>query len=540
MSKVDGGDLVVRSLKQEGVKYIFTLAGTQTEAIYDACIDGGIRLIDARHEQAAVHMADGWSRVTGSPGVALLSAGPGVTHGISGVANAFEAASPIIVIAGRSPMGQSEMGSFQEINQVALMRSITKWATTVYETTRIPEFISTAFRHALAGRPGPAYLDIPKDIVEKEVEEGEVSFPTGYRTTARVQGDPALVREAVNLLLDAERPLVIAGSGAWWSQAGETLEHFIEAGQLPLFLTGMARGCVREDHPLCFGSARVGTRQADVVMVIGTRFNYRLGYGRPPLFNPDAKVIQVDIDGGEIGRNRPVDIGIVGDARAVLSQMIEEVGSRRRKQLPWIEELRSQAKSKRQEFEAELTSDAVPIKRLRLCKEIGDFLDRDATIVADGGEIAIWASTILKSYLPGHWLDHMPMFCLGVGIPFGIAAKLARPDKQVLVVTGDGSFGVNAMEFDTAVRHNIPIVTVISNDGAWGAIKHGQEATYGRVVGTELGYKRYDKIVEALGGYGEYVESLEGIRPALERAFASGLPACVNVIIDPTSSMGGA
>jgi len=539
MGIVSGGRLLVKALKNEGVENIFALSGMHINSIFDACIDEGVRIIDTRHEQAAAHMAEGWARVTGKPGVCVVTAGPGVTDAITGAAVALQSASPAIIIAGRSTLTEFDKGSLQEMEQVPLMKLVTKWARTAYETKRVPEYVSMAFRHACGGRPGPVFLDIPNDVLDREMEEEQVSFPTGYRTETRPAGDPVLIERAVDLLLAATKPVTIAGSGVWWSPASQELQEFIEFMKLPLILTQMGRGSVPEDHPLCFGPTRVGTREADVVLVIGTRLNNTLAYGQPPLFNPEGKWVQIDIEASEIGHNRAIDIGIVGDAKAILKQMLEGARDRTkaREESPWVEECRAYANSRRQRIEADLTSSNVPIHPLRLCQEIKDFLDRDATIVVDGGDISAWGPTVLRVYHPGHWLDVGPFSGLGPGIPFGIAAKLARPDKQVLTLVGDGTFGLNGMEFDTAVRHKIPFVTVIGNDGAWGMIKHRQEITYGqdRVIGTELGFTRYDRMVEALGGHGEYVKQPEEIRPALERAFASGLPACVNVETNPAA-----
>ncbi|MBA7675186.1 Acetolactate synthase large subunit IlvG [subsurface metagenome] len=373
--------------------------------------------------------------------------------------------------------------------------------------------------------------EFPTDVLGAEVEEEEVTFPTNYRTTARVQGDPTLVKKAVDLLLGAERPVVIAGSGVWWSRAEKELQELIELIKLPLILAQMARGAIPEDHPLCFGPTRVGTTQADVVLLVGTRLNYGLNYGRPGLFSRDGKWVQVDIEPTEIGRNRPIDVGITGDAQAVLKQMIEEARDRckGREELPWIEECREYVKGRQEALEVDLHSNSIPIHPARLCREIRDFIDRDAIIVMDGGDTTVWGAGILKGYEPGHWLDNGPTGSLGVGIPFAMAAKVARPDKQVILLHGDGSFGLNAMEFDTMVRHNIPVVCVICNDEAWGMVMHGQQAIgEDRVIGTKLGFRPYDKMVQALGGYGEAVEKPEDIRPALERAYASGLPACIN------------
>ena len=529
MAEINGGRLVAKVLKQEGVECIFGLSGGHIDSIFQGCLDEKIRVIDTRHEQAAVFMAEGWARVTGKPGVAVVTAGPGVTNAVTGLWNALERASPIIVFGGRSPLKEFEWGSLQDMDSLSLAQTVTKWARAGYETKRVAEYVSMAFRQALGGRPGPTYLEFPVDVLGAKVAEEEVTLPKNYRTTARPQGDPTLVKEAVDLLLGAERPLVIAGSGVWWSQAAKELREFIELTKIPL---GRGQGSVPADHPLCVGATRVGTKDADVVFLLGTRLNFMLGFGRPPVFSENSRWIQVDIEPTEIGRNRPIDIGIIGDAKAVLKQMIEEARDRcqGRKELPWVEECREQLKSQQEQFEPLLNSDSVPVHPARLCKEIRDFIDREATIVVDGGDISVWGFLSLKSYKPGHFLGVTPSGTLGVGTAFAMAARLARPDKQVLLLSGDGSFGLNGMEFDTMVRHKLPIVCVISNDGAWGMVKHEQQAKGpDRVIATELGFVRYDKMVEALGGYGEAVERPEDIRPALERAFASGRPACINV-----------
>ncbi|MFH1382082.1 MAG: thiamine pyrophosphate-binding protein [Chloroflexota bacterium] len=532
MAKVTGGRLAVKALKKEGVKCVFTLCGGHIDPILQACLDEQVRVIDVRHEQAAAFAAEGWARATGKPGVALATAGPGVTNMITGMWNSFECLAPVILFGGRSPLAEFELGSLQDMDSLSLVQSVTKWRRPGYETKRIPEYVSMACRQAISGRPGPAYLEFPHDILAAEVDEEGVIFPVSYRTTARPQGEPGQIKEAVNLLLKAKKPVVIAGSGVWWSRAGAELREFIELVKLPLTLIQMARGAVPEDHPLCFGPTRVGTKESDVVLLIGTRLNYGLNFGRPGLFSGEGKWIQIDIEPEEIGRNRPIDIGIVGDAKAVLRQMIEEARDRckGRQEPPWLEECRQYVSSRQKQLEVEMHSDSMPIHPARLCREIRDFIDRDATIVMDGGDATIWGAAVFKSYEPGHWLDNGPTGCLGVGVPFALAAKVARPDKQVLLLQGDGSFGLNGMEFDTMVRHNIPVVCVICNDEAWGMVLHGQLACgENRCVGSRLGFRPYHKMVEALGGYGEVVEKPAEIRPALQRAFASGLPACINV-----------
>jgi len=536
MAKIDGGRQVAKVLKQEGVEYLFALCGGHVDSIFQGCVDEGIGVIDARHEQAAVFMAEGWARATGKPGVAAVTAGPGVTNAVTGLWNASGNGIPLVLFGGRSEMSNFEKGSLQDMDSLSLMATVSKWARAGYDSKRIGEYTSMAFRHALGGRPGPAYLEFATDVLDTEVEEDEVTIPRDYRPTVGPAGDPVLVKEAVDLLLSVDRPVVLAGAGVWWSQAAKELREFVDLTKIPVsIISGTAQGCVPEDHPLyeqgsCFG--------ADVVLLIGGRLDFRLGFGRP--YREDGRWIQVDIEAAEIGRNRNVEIGIVGDARTVLKQMIEEARPRcqGREESDWVRQVRDDLKGRRLQRDAAADTDDVPVPYARLGKEIADFIDEDATLVADGGVIAgVGAAYVMKRH-PGHFLSTgTPTGTLGVGPSFAIAAKLARPDKQVLLISGDGSFGLNAMEFEIMVRHKLPVVCVIGNDGAWGMIKGGRQMRGKTLAGTELGFVRYDKVVEGLGGYGEAVESPEEIRPALARAFASGLPACINV--RSTSPMSG-
>jgi acetolactate synthase-1/2/3 large subunit len=531
MSEVDGGTLVAKALKAEGVKYLFVLWGFHIAPIIEGCEREGIRIIDTRHEQAAGHAAEGWARVTGQPGVAAVIAGPGVTDVVTAVANAFQAGSPMLVIGGRSPLNSFDKGTLQELDHIPFMKPITKWARTVFETRRLPEYVSIAYRHALAGRPGPVFLECPIDVLWTQVNESEVFFPepAKSRAASNTPGNPDQIKAAAKLLATSRTPVVIAGNTVYWSQASRELRQFIEALNAPVFLNGMGRGCISADHPQFFVySRRFALSQADVAVLIGTEIDFRLNYGSPPLFNPKGKVIQIDIDPTEIGHNRNIDVGIVGDAREVLHQLLTELGKKRMPQrTAWLEKVRVSEAERVKALEPLLSSDAVPIHPLRLLKEVCDFLERDAIIVGDGGDIVSFAAQVLKTHYPGHWLDTGKLGCLGVGTGFAMAAKLAKPDKQVLIVHGDGSFGLNGMEFDTMVRHNIPVVSVIGNNRAWMPIVDGDPG-----LARHLGWARYDKMVEALGGHGEFVERPEQIRPALERAFASGLPAAVNVMID--------
>jgi len=535
--KLDGGSLVGKALKKEGVQCLFGLWGDHMTPAWRGCQEEGIRLVDVRHEEAAGHAAEGWARVTGRPGVAMVTAGPGVTNIFTALANAFYSGSPMLVLAGRSPINSNEKSPLQEMDHLEFVRPVTKWARTVYETKRIPEYISIAFRHALAGRPGPVLLELPMDVLYAPVEETDVIFPepARSRTSSAVPGNPELVRKAAEWLRKAERPAIIAGNTVYWSQAAAELKQFIETLQAPTYLNGMGRGCISPDHPLFFTySRRFAFSQADVTLLIGTAIDFRLNYGEPPFFHPETRVIQIDIDQTEIGHNRPVDIGIMGDTREVIRQLLAELNSAGMKDRSgWLKKVRDHEQQKEQGFSSFLNSDATPIHPLRLLKEVRDFLNPDAIVVGDGGDIVSSAARILKIHHPGHWLDPGRLGCLGVGTGFALAAKLARPDKQVLIIHGDGAFGFSAMEFDTMVRHRIPVVSVIGNNLGWSSVPPGSKPP-----ARCLGPVRYEEVVKALGGYGELVEKPQQIRPALERAFACGLPAAINVMIDTTIGYG--
>lgn len=535
MARIDGGDLVARTLKAEGIDAIFTLSGSHIQNIYDGCLDEGIRVIDTRHEQTAAHAADGWGRINRKPGVAVVTSGPGVTDAVTGVATAFQTGSPMVLIGGRAPLNTDGMGNLQEMEQVALLKPITKWAGTVYETKRIPDAITTAFRQAMSGRYGPVFLEIPSDVLFGWVEEDEVVMPEHYRVEQRVQADPIAGRQAAAALARAERPVIMAGSAIYWSEAWDALRDLAEAVQAPTYLNALGRGCLPPDHPLFFNRSRkAALAQADVILTLGAPLDFRLGYGRG--FNPQATLIQADIDGSALGRNRGADIGLIGDARAILEQLRGALDARPRGMGAWLEGLRQQEEQAARAREPLLRSDAVPIHPLRLCAEIAQFVDEHTLVVGDGGDIVANAAGVLPISRPGQWFDPGPLGTLGAGPGFCLAASVSRPGQRVLQVMGDGSFGLNGFDLDTFVRFGFPVVTVVGNDRQWGQIVVNQRKMYGpeRLVGTLLGPNvRYDRVVQAMGGHGEFVTEPDQIRPAIERAFASGKPACVDVVMDP-------
>ncbi len=531
MAKTSGNDLVVKSLKDEGVDTVFYLTGGPMVDVASRCIEIGFRSVDVRHEQAAAMAAHSYSRVLGKPGVCFAASGPGATNLITGVGNAFLDAVPVVALGGASALSQSGMGAFQEMDQVGMFKPITKWSERVMDVRRVPEIINKAFRVATGGQPGPVYIDLPGDVLYREVDENEVRFPKKPHSVPRVSGDPDLIKRAIALLKDAKRPIVITGTGILWSGAMEELKQFVEMSGIPFYTTPQGRGVIEEDHKLSFlGARNQAWKEADVVLFVGTRLNFIVGFGLPPRFAEGVKIVQVDISDEEIGRNRPVDVGIVGDAKMVLQQLTKEGRDvfHGRKELAWIDTLRGYDKRATEKSQALLNTDQTPIHPLRLCKEVRDFMDRDAIIVVDGHEILNFARQSIPTNAPGHRVNAGPNGCMGVAVPFGLGAKVAKPNTQVIVLSGDGSFGMNGMEIDTMIRHNIPAIIVISNNGGWAGAGV-------MTAGRDLGYSRYDKMAEVFGAYGEYVERAQDIRPALERAVKSGKPAVVNVVTDPSA-----
>jgi acetolactate synthase-1/2/3 large subunit len=531
-----GGMLIAKMLKREGVEVVFTLSGGHIASIYDGCIREGIRVVDTRHEQAAVHAAEGWAKVTRTPGVALLTAGPGVTDGITGIANAYLNGSPLLIFGGAAPVEQWERGALQELPMVDVLRPITKWSRTVMQTKRLAEYTAIAFREATSGRHGPVFLECPMDVLNNFVDADDGLLPApGYRTPARALGDPAEVERAAALLQKAERPVIFAGSTVWWDDASAALRPLAEKLQAPAFLNGSGRGSLPPDHPLFFSLARrAALSGSDLVLLVGTKLDFRLGYGRPPLIPADVRLVWLDTRPEDIGVNRGADVGIPGNVGAVMEQLTAALGSAASHE-SWLASLREKEAAALEAEEASMCSDAEPIHPLRLCRELRDALDHDAYVIGDGGDIVSYGARVISAWEPGHWLDAGPMGTLGAGTGFAIATKLAHPKRQVAVLFGDGAFGLNGMEFETMVRHNLPVVGVIGNDGLWAQIYHTQKLLLGHGTAGELSPGiRYDRMVEAFGGYGELVTRPQEIRPAIDRAFAAGKPACVNVLTDPS------
>ena len=535
MGYMHGGKVVARALRNENVPFVFTLCGGHVMSIYDGCLDEGIGVIDTRHEQTAGHAADGWARVTGQPGVAIVTAGPGLTDAVTAVASAHRAQVPMVIIGGQGPRVFVDMGSLQDMNHVELMRPITKWSVSVPTAKRLGEYVATAFRKATTNVPGPVFLEMPLDLLFEQVDESEVVFPTQYRTDAGIAGDPRAVERAFALLKSAERPMAIVGSQYWWSKRREAYPKFVETFGIPIYVNGAARGSLPPGHPYFFQQTRKDAlKNADVLLIFGTPLDFRIGYGRESHINPKAKLIHVDLDGNEPGRNRGCEVGIIGDTGLVMEQLTELAeaeGYSKALAQGWVGELRKREDDKWEKMQPSMNSDANPIDPLRACKEIDSIVDDDTIIVGDGGDFVGTAAYTVKPRRPGQWLDPGPLGTLGVGPGYAMAAKLARPKSNVIILYGDGAFGLHAMEFEAMVRQKINVVGIVGNDAGWSQILRGQEQLYGpdRTPATKLAYTRYDQVVEALGGHGEHVERAEEIRPALERALAAGKPALVNI-----------
>jgi acetolactate synthase-1/2/3 large subunit len=545
MGQITGAELVVRALRAEGVDTVFTLVGDHILPICDVAVDRGIRFIDTRHEAAAVHMADAYARIKGAPSVAMTTGGPGHANAIPGLALTALAESPVVHISGRPEIAQEGMSASQELDQVGMAAPVTKGSWIVRDTRRIPEFIALAFRTAMSGRPGPVHLTIPIDLQEEAVDEGSVwAYPPPMtRHVGRAPGDPQLVEQAIALLERAERPVVVAGAAARFGVDGAALQRLIETIQAPLFTVEHARGLVSDEHPLVLGYADGALNEAarafgraDVVLLLGKKLDFRIGFGRPPAIAADAKVIQVEPTPAEIGRNRGVDVGILGDIGVVVAQLAAAAQGRTWRPRAWVDELRAARQAQLERFAALAAEPSTPLHPMHVVEALRPRLTAQTILVYDGGDFVQWGRATLPARAPGRWLRLGPLGHLGAGLPFGLAAKVACPDDPVIVFHGDGGLGFYFMEFDTAIRHRLRVSVIVGNDSAWGIDRQFQIAYYGRPVGTDLRPVRYDRLVAELGGHGEHVEDVGQLGPALDRALASDRVSCVNIAVQRVRS----
>jgi acetolactate synthase-1/2/3 large subunit len=537
---ISGGHLVAKALRAEGIDVIFTLCGGHIIDIYDGCIDEGIRIIDVRHEQVAAHAADAYARVTGRPGCAVVTAGPGTTDAVTGVANALRAESPMLLIGGQGALNQHRMGSLQDLPHVDMMRPITKFASSVVTTERVADMVSMAFREALAGAPGPAFLEIGRDILDGRVAVERAILPqTGqYRASTTSIGDPADIERLADILVAAERPCVLLGSQVWTCRGADAAIELARTLNVPVYMNGAARGTLPPGDPHHFHQTRrYAFSNADAIVIVGTPFDFRMGYGKR--LSHDATVVQIDMDYRTVGKNRDVSLGLVGDVGAIMAAVTQAASGRTdngaRKREPWLETLRAEETRMREERMPRLLQDTVPIHPLRLAHEINEFLTDNTLFIGDGGDVVTFSGGVVQPKGPGLWMDPGPLGTLGVGVPFALAAKAARPDLEVVGLFGDGALSLTGWDFETMVRFNLPFIGVVGNNSYMNQIRYGQIQKYGSErgdIGNKLGDVPYDKFAEILGGYGEEVREPDQIRPALERAREAGKPALINVWID--------
>ncbi len=528
-----GGRLIARRLKARGVSKLFTLSGGHLFSIYDGCREEGIEIVDVRHESTAAFAAEGWAKVTREPGVCALTAGPGVTNGMSAIASAQANHSPMVVLGGRAPAGRWGMGSLQEIDHVPFVRPLTKLAATPESPAEIPGLVDEAFTTALEPHGGPTFVDFPMDYVFMEAAEPE-GMAEGLPARARGGAGGASIERAAELLKGAERPVIMAGTDLYWGHGEEALVELAQTLRIPVFLNGLARGCVPADHELFFSRARgQALKGADVALVVGVPMDFRLGFGGS--FGEETEIVVVDAAEPERPHPRAVAAECYGSIAATLGDLRAAAGGKAPASERWIADLRAAESERREGERAEREDDRGPLHPMRLYAELATVLDRDAIVIGDGGDFVSYAGKVVESFQPGCWLDPGPFGCLGTGAGYALAAKLAKPERQVVLMLGDGAFGFSGMEFDTLARHGVNVVGVMGNNGIWALEKHPMEFLYGYSVAADLRPKtRYDEVVEALGGYGELVERPGDLRAALERAFTAGKPALVNVLTDPS------
>jgi len=526
----NAGELIALALKRAGVSHLFTLNGGHIWPILTGAAEHGIRVIDVRHEQSAAFAAEGWAKVTRQCGVAAVTAGPGVTNSVTMLAQAQSGDSPVFLIGGRAPMARWGMGSLQEMDHLEVVRSLTRKAVTLQSAEDAFATAAECMRTALSRRTGPVFMDVPIDVFF-----GAADLPEATEHLTADPGpppDPSLVEKAARLVHEAQRPAVIAGGGVWWAHAEDELKALVEAAHLPTTVNGMARGVLPSGHPEFFARARgPALGEADLILVVGAQLDFRLNFGQPPVFSDGARIVYLDVD--DHRKHRPAEVAMYGDLKAALAALAEAVrGAAPRTE--WLARLRDAEAAARQRDETMTRSDSAPVHPARLIAEVDGYVDADAIVVGDGGDFVSFAGRLIERQRPGLWIDPGPFGALGSGPGYAMAAKLAHPDRQVVLLSGDGAFGFSAMEFDTMVRHRIPVVCVVGNNGIWALEKHPMQKMLGLSVAADLGpATRYDRVVEALGGHGRLVERPDQIRPALDRAFESGLPACINVMCDP-------
>jgi acetolactate synthase-1/2/3 large subunit len=542
---ISGGHLVAKALKAERVDTIFTLCGGHIIDIYDGCLDENIRIVDVRHEQVAAHAADGYARQTGRLGCVVTTAGPGCTNAMTGIATAFRSESPVLHIGGQGALTQHKMGSLQDLPHVDILAPITKFSASVRSTERVADMIAMAARECFAGAPGPSYLEIPRDVLDREVKVGDVTMPAPgqYRGSTRSLGDQKDIERLAQTLVQAERPAILLGSQVWSARGHVEAIALVRALNIPAYFNGAARGILPPGDPHHFHRTRRDAfNKADVIIIVGTPFDFRMGYGKR--LRNSATVVQIDLDYRTVGKNRDISLGLVGDPGAILGAVLDATtgssnnGSSGRK--AWMEELRLLESEKTEILMPQFTTDKSPISPYRVAWELNQFLNDDTVYIGDGGDVVTISAQAVQPRSPGNWMDPGALGSLGVGTGFAMATKLVHPDKEVLCYYGDGSFGMTAFDMETANRFGAPYIAVIGNNSAMNQIRFGQITKYGEErgdTGNLLGDIPFSKFGEMLGGYGEEVTEAGRIASALRRAReevkSTGKSAVINIWVDP-------
>jgi acetolactate synthase-1/2/3 large subunit len=543
---ISGGHLVARALKNEGVDTIFTLCGGHIIDIYDGCVDEGIRVVDVRHEQVAAHAADGYGRQTGRLGVVVTTAGPGCTNAVTGIATAFRSETAMLHIGGQGGMTQHMMGSLQDLPHVDMMRPITKFSAGVRSTERVADMVSMAIREAFSGAPGPSYLEIPRDVLDREVDlkAAVIPAPGRYRSSVRSLGDPHDIETLADLLVHSERPAILFGQQVWTARGHEEAVALLRELDVPGYFNGASRGLLPPEDPHHYDRTRSQAfAKADLIIIVGTPFDFRMGYGKR--IGRDLKLVQIDMNYGTVGRNRDIDLGLVGHPGAILGAVTQAASGRlrndkRQARQAWMKELRAAEQVATEKLQPLFLSNSAPIHPYRVAHEINEFLSDDTVYIGDGGDVVTISAQAVRPRRPGQWMDPGALGSLGVGTGFAIAAGLADPNKEVLCYYGDGAFSMTAFDMETANRFKVPYIAVIGNNSAMNQIRYGQIAKYGPErgnIGNLLGDVPYGQFAQMLGGYGEEVRDPAQVGPALRRAREAvqrtRLSAVINIWVDP-------
>ncbi len=542
---VSGGHLVARALKNEGVDTIFTLCGGHIIDIYDGCVDEGIRVIDVHHEQVAAHAADGYARQRGGLGCVVTTAGPGCTNAITGIATAFRSESPVLHIGGQGALTQHKMGSLQDLPHVDILAPITKFSASVSSTERVADMVSMAIRECFNGAPGPSYLEIPRDVLDREVplEKAVIPAPGRYRASTRSIGDPADIEKLADILVNSERPAILLGSQVWTCRGHQEAIDMVRTLNMPAYFNGAGRGILPPGDPHHFHRTRRDAfNKADVIVIVGTPFDFRMGYGKR--LRGDATVVQIDMDYRTVGKNRDLSLGLVGDPGAILKAVGDAASgrsdNRAKAREPWLAELRRLEAEKTEKLMPLFHSDSNPIHPYRVAWELNEFLTENTVYIGDGGDVVTISAQAVQPRTPGHWMDPGALGSLGVGTGFALAAKLAHPQREVLCYYGDGAFSMTAFDMETANRFGAPYIAVIGNNSAMNQIRYGQIAKYGKErgdIGNLLGDIPFSQFAHMLGGHGEEVREPDQISPALQRAReavnSTGKSAVINIWVNP-------